>query len=67
VNWNFGASYLQSAFHEKVPAGGGGSGEVRRESLLVGGLYRAAIGGKQYDARTSYTATYRLKTSSSGE
>jgi hypothetical protein len=27
--------------------------------------YRAAIGGKQYDAPASYTTTYRLKTSSS--
>jgi hypothetical protein len=29
---------LQSAFHEKVSAGRGGSGAVRGESLLVGGL-----------------------------
>jgi hypothetical protein len=31
---------LQSAFHEKVPAGGegGGSGAVMGESLLLGGL-----------------------------
>jgi hypothetical protein len=30
---------LQSTFHEKVPVGGGGcSGAVRGESLLVGGL-----------------------------
>jgi hypothetical protein len=29
---------LQSAFHEKVPAGGGGYGAVRGERFLAGGL-----------------------------
>jgi hypothetical protein len=29
---------VQSAFHEKVPAGGAGSGAFRGESLLAGGL-----------------------------
>jgi hypothetical protein len=31
-------TYIQSAFHEKVPAVSGGSGAVRGESVLVGGL-----------------------------
>jgi hypothetical protein len=31
-------SNVQSAFHEKVPAGGVGYGAVRGESVLVGGL-----------------------------
>jgi hypothetical protein len=30
--------YVQSAFHEKVPAGGVGSDAARGESVLVGGL-----------------------------
>jgi hypothetical protein len=54
-----------------------GTVRISRESpcgvVLVlggGGVYgwvdeRAAIGGKQYDAPGSYTAPYRLKTSSS--
>jgi hypothetical protein len=52
---------VQSAFHEKVPAG---CCWFRRK-VYWWVDYRAAIGGKQYDAPGSYTATYRLKTSSS--
>jgi hypothetical protein len=43
-------------FRRKSLRGGVGSGAVRGESVLVGGL-RAAIGGKQYDAPGSYTTT----------
>jgi hypothetical protein len=59
---------LQSAFQEKVTAGGGGG---VRALMRVGGRvywwveYRDAIGGKRYDVPGSYTTTYRLKTSSS--
>jgi hypothetical protein len=49
---------LQSAFYEKVPAGG---------NVYCWVDYRAAIGGKQYDASGGYTVTYRLKSSRSWE
>jgi hypothetical protein len=52
---------VQSAFHEKVPAG-----RCWFEGKVYWWLdYKAAIGGKQCDAPGSYTATYRLKTPSS--
>jgi len=38
VNGFISVPSLQSAFQEKVPAGGVGSGAVRGESVLVGGL-----------------------------
>jgi hypothetical protein len=36
--WGCKIKYVQSVFHDKVPSGGVGSGAVRGECVMVGGL-----------------------------
>jgi hypothetical protein len=61
-----GPSYSPHFTRKSLRVGGGGSALVRCGRNVYWWVdYRAAIGGKQYDASGSYTVTYRLKTSSS--